>query len=271
MFNWIARPGRVALAAGVAALPALTAPASAVVVLTGTGSYAQDFDTLASTGTSNALPTGWALAETLANADNRYTATTGSANAGDTYSFGAAGATERALGGLRSGSLAPLFGVVFNNDTGRTITGFDIGFAGEQWRLGTLGRVDRLTVQFSLDATTLTNGSWTDIAALTFTAPVTTGTVGALNGNAAANRVALSHTLDGLNLAAGGPNISFRFVDFDASGADDGLAIDDFTLAARFADAQAPIPEPATWAMFIAGMGVAGAAARRRRRVRVLA
>ncbi|QHL91686.1 PEPxxWA-CTERM sorting domain-containing protein [Sphingomonas changnyeongensis] len=271
MFNRIAFPVRATLLAGALVLPALTAPAAAVVVLTGAGSYAQDFDTLASTGDSNTLPAGWALAETLTNANNRYTASTGSANAGDTYSFGATGSTERALGGLRSGSLAPLFGVVVSNETGRTITGFDLGFVGEQWRLGTLGRVDRLTVQYSLNATTLTDGNWIDIAALTFTAPVTAGTVGALNGNAAANRVALSHTLDGLSLAAGGPNISFRFVDFDATGADDGLAIDDFTLAARFADTQAPIPEPTTWAMFIAGMGVTGTAARRRRRVRVLA
>ena len=42
-------------------------------------------------------------------------------NTGDTYSYGAAGSTDRALGGLRSGSLIPLFGACFTNNTGAPI------------------------------------------------------------------------------------------------------------------------------------------------------
>ena len=51
------------------------------------------------------LPEGWALSEagTSANNDGKYTAGTGSSTAGDTYSFGAAGAGERAFGTLLSG------------------------------------------------------------------------------------------------------------------------------------------------------------------------
>jgi hypothetical protein len=39
-------------------------------------------------------------------------------NTGDTYSFGAASNTERAFGGLQSGSLNPTIGAAFTNNTG---------------------------------------------------------------------------------------------------------------------------------------------------------
>ncbi|MDX1929826.1 MAG: hypothetical protein SFV81_25085 [Pirellulaceae bacterium] len=72
--------------------------------------YTQNFDTLASTGTgtggelTGALD-GWYSSETGSANNSTYTAGTGSANTGDTYSFGSASSTERAFGGLRSGSL----------------------------------------------------------------------------------------------------------------------------------------------------------------------
>ena len=47
--------------------------------------YEQDFDTLASSGTSGVLPTGWAFAERGSNANTTYTAGNGGGNAGDTY------------------------------------------------------------------------------------------------------------------------------------------------------------------------------------------
>ena len=73
-------------------------------------SYSQNFDTLAATGTSSTLPDGWVFAESGNNANATYSAGTGSGNAGDTYSFGAANAADRALGTLQSGSLIPVFG-----------------------------------------------------------------------------------------------------------------------------------------------------------------
>lgn len=248
---------------------ALAGAADAAVVLTDGGTYTQNFNTLAATGTSSTLPTGWLSVETGANANATYTAGTGSSNTGDTYSFGASGSTDRALGGLRSGNLVPLFGAVFTNATGASLTALDIAFTGEQWRLGALNRVDQLDFQYQIGATGLTAGSWTAVGALTFTAPVTTGTVGALNGNLAANRATLAATLSGLDIAAG-QSFAIRFVDLDAAGADDGLAIDDFSLTPTLF-ATAPIPEPATWAMLIGGFGLVGASSRRRRTRAVLA
>ncbi|HZS05307.1 MAG TPA: hypothetical protein VFD58_10775 [Blastocatellia bacterium] len=84
--------------------------------------YTQNFDTLASSGTSSAVPAGWAFSESGTNANTTYTAGTGSSSTADTYSFGATGSTERAFGGLRSSSLVPTIGACFTNDTGRQIT-----------------------------------------------------------------------------------------------------------------------------------------------------
>ena len=197
------------------------------------GSYTQNFNTLATTGTTNNLTiTGWVLNETGGGArDNeQYAADNGSSNSGDTYSYGAAGNTERALGSLRSGSLASQFGAFFTNNTGATITSLTISYMGEQWRLGATGRADRLDFQYSIDATSLTSGTYIDVDALDFTGPVTTGTVGPLDGNATANQVAVNATISGLNIPAGS-TFYIRWTDVDASGSDDGLAIDDLTLS----------------------------------------
>lgn len=201
----------------------------------------QNFNTLASTGTAevSTLPTGWTFIETGTNANTTYAAGTGSSNAGNTYSLGL-DAADRALGGLQSGSLIPTLGASFTNNTGTTITGLRIRYAGEQWRLGASGRgADRLDFQYSLNATALNNGTWVDVNELDFNSPVTTGTVGALDGNHAANRTVVEFTIGGLTLAPGA-SFAVRWNDFNVSGADDGLGIDDFSLTPQGTDPLIP-------------------------------
>jgi predicted extracellular nuclease len=198
------------------------------ISLTAFGSaYTQDFNTLASSGTSSAVPAGWQFQESGTNANTTYTAGTGSSNTGDTYSFGGTSTPERAFGMLRSGSLIPLIGACFTNNTGGRITSLAITYAGEQWRLGTSGRTDRMDFQYSLNATAVNNGTWIDADALDFLAPVNSGTVGLLNGNV--NRVVIGNTITGLDIN-NGSTFLIRWFDFDASGADDGLGVDDFSL-----------------------------------------
>ena len=168
------------------------------VTITGVaGKKTENFDGLANTSTSTIVPAGWAFNETGTNANTTYTAGTGSSTSGDTYSFGAASATDRAFGSLRSGSLAATVGGVYRNMTGAVVPDITIAFVGEQWRLGLAGRVDKMTFQYSTDATSLSTGTWTNVTALDFTAPITTGTVGALDGNLAANKTAITSTLTG--------------------------------------------------------------------------
>ncbi len=224
----------VAMVANFAPAPQV-AQAAGTVSLTTLGSpYTQDFNTLANTGTANTtIPTGWEFSKSGTNANTTYRAGTGSDNTGDTYSFGATSNSERAFGGLRSGSLVPLIGAQFTNSTGGTITSLDFSYTGEQWRLGqnTTGRAaDRLDFQLSSNATSITTGTWTDYDSLDFPSPVVAGTIGALNGNVSPNRTILSFSVTGLNIV-NGTSFWIRWADSDLiPGADDGLSVDDFSI-----------------------------------------
>src|SRR5688572_8500235 len=202
----------------------------------------ESFDTLATSGTANALAlTGWQLTESGGGArDNElYAADTGSGNTGDTISFGSSGNAERALGTLRSGSLIPIFGACYTNNTGAPITALDIAYNGEHWRTGTISRSDRLDFQYSLDAISLVSGTWTDADALDF-ASTPRAVTGAVDGNAAGNRTALAANIGQLSIPAGA-TVWIRWTDLDASGADDGLAVDDVQLTARGAGGGLPV------------------------------
>lgn len=233
--------------------------------------YIQGFDTpaLVKTGTGTAdgsnsptdlfttLP-GWTFSESLGNKNSTYAAGDGTNGSGDTWSFGAStSASDRALGSIQDASLVSTFGAAFTRNF--TTSGLDIylriTFTGEQWRLGATGRTDRLDFQFSNDATSLTTGTWTDFNALDFTAPVTAGTVGALDGNATANKTAVSSSTDITVSVANGSNFWIRWNDLNATGADDGLGIDNFSVTA--------LPEPSTVTLFGA-LGVAMLLRRRR-------
>src|SRR3569623_221566 len=195
--------------------------------------YTQNFDTLSNTAgstTNNLTIPGWFMTEGGGGArDNeQYAVDTGASTTGDTYSYGAAASTERALGQLRSGTLIPLVGACFTNNTYTTITSLAVAFNGEEWRLVTAGRTDQMNFEYSTNATDLSTGTWTGVAARNFVTP-DTATTGAKNGNAAADRTALSSTISSLSIA-NGATFWIRYNDTDATGADDGLAIDDFSL-----------------------------------------
>src|SRR6266545_3341070 len=221
----ITRPEAV-LAAGRVSLSAIGAP------------YTQDFDTLATSGTTNtSLPLGWELSESGGGTrDNeQYAADTGGSNTGDTYSYGSSGSTERAYGGLQSGTLIPTIGASFTNATGAKIDSLDVAYTGEQWRLGATGRTDQIDFQISTNATTLTSGTWTDANALDFVAPVQGPTAGALDGNAGANRAPIASTIGSLAVP-NGATFWIRWTDLNASSSDDGLAVDDFSLTPHSPD-----------------------------------
>ncbi|MDP2385914.1 MAG: T9SS type A sorting domain-containing protein [Bacteroidota bacterium] len=198
--------------------------------------YSQDFDALANTGTANVLAiSGWVIDETGGGArDNElYAGDTGGSNTGDTYSYGTAATTERALGSLASGTLISSFGSSFANNTGSLVTDLVIGYTGEQWRLAVIGRQDSLLFQYSLDATSLTTGTWVSVPALNFKSPFTAGPTGALDGDAGANRTSILSAINGLNIP-NGSTFWIRWTDPNITGSDDGLAVDDLTLVPMF-------------------------------------
>ena len=196
--------------------------------------YTQNFDTLATSGTDNALTIpGLQLLEAGGGTrDNElYAADDGFSNTGDTYSYGTTDSSDRALGAVQSGTLVATVGACFINNTGAVIEALDVAYTGEQWRLGTADRADRIDAQYSLDATDPLTGTWTDVAALAFSTPNTAAPTGLRDGNAAENRTALSANI-GLSIASGA-TFWIRWIDVNGSGADDGLAIDDFSLVPR--------------------------------------
>lgn len=195
-----------------------------------TTAYTQNFNTLATRGNSATMPAGWLLLETGANANTTYTANAGATTTGNTYSYGTGTAVDRALGMLGSSTLSSQVGASFRNTTGQAITSLTISFTGEQWRTGAINRLDKLDMQYSLNATSLANGTWTDVNELDFNS-VVTNSVAARDGNQAANRRSITHTISGLNIAVNG--IFFiKWKEFDATGAEDGLAIDDMSIRA---------------------------------------
>lgn len=235
------------------------------------GAYSQNFDTLANTGTSSSLPTGWSFSESGANADTTYRAGTGSDNTGDTYSYGAASSSERALGELTSGSLISTFGAGFQNTTGSTIGKLLIQYNCEQWRIGdTNNVVDTINFQYSTNASSLSTGAWTDFNALDCNSTDTTSSTGPKDGNTL--RTAVSGTITGLSIAN---NAVFwiRWVGTDISNSDDGLAVDDFSMSAqtpnaitlRTLTAHSPA-RPWAAALPLLGLVAAGGLAIRRRR-----
>ncbi len=233
------RASKSTLAAAFVALASLTAGhALAQVNLTSTVTpVTENFDSLAATGVSGTLPTGWVLLETgtSATVNQLYTAGTGSSNSGDAYSFGAAASAERALGSVRSGTAVSSYGAQLQNNTGGLLTGLELSYTGEQWRIANAGaaRDDRLVFEYSLDATSLSTGAWVPVTALNFVNPIKTTTpAGALDGNLAANRTNISSTITSLTVA-NTDSIWIRWSDADATGADDGLSIDDVSITAQ--------------------------------------
>lgn len=204
--------------------------ASAQVNLINTSTiYSQNFNSLNVRGASSVLPLGWSILEIGANANTSITANAGASTTGDTYSYGTGTTTERGLGMLGSGTLNSQFGVSFRNSTGQTLTSITVSYIGEIWRTGTANRQDKVDVQYSTNATSLGTGTWIDVNELDFSAPVIT-TTGAKNGNQTANRRVIQFTLNGISIPAN-TVFYFKWKEFDATGAEDGLAIDDLTVS----------------------------------------
>jgi hypothetical protein len=185
----------------------------------------ENFNSLASTGTSSLLPLGWYILESGSSANTTYAAGTGSDTGGNTYSFGASGSSDRALGGLQSGTVNPSWGVKAVNNTGATITTLAISYTGETWRVGAANRSDRIDFQYSTDATSLSTGTWTDANSLDYANPGQAAT----GSGSIQHSATISGAITGLNIA-NGATVWIRWTDFDATNADDGMAVEDFSI-----------------------------------------
>ena len=221
---------------------------------TTTYSYGQDFNTLASTGTSvtwanNSTLAGWSLFNKTPAAITTYAADTGGGNGGF-YSYGASGQSDRALGGVGSGgtyfaspassTVAGWIAVAFSNNSGGAANSFTLNYDGEQWRNGGNTTAHNMVLEYGFGTSFTGVTGWTTAgSSFNFTSPIATATAGALDGNLTANRsAARGGTVSGLSWAKGS-TLWLRWLETNESGNDHGLAIDNFSFSTTFAAAAA--------------------------------
>ncbi len=185
----------------------------------------ENFDAM---GTTSTYPTNWVGSTELA-------VSNGSSTSGSVQNLGSTSATDRALGSIASNSTSsPTFGASFKNNTGNSITTLDISYVKEQWRTGQNSTFNEVVAfSYSLDATSLSTGTWNTVPALDMTEILTTTTTGAaVDGNAVANKASVSSSITGLSIPAGS-TFWIRWVDDNATGTDSVLAVDDFSITPK--------------------------------------
>lgn len=225
-------------------------PVSSQILISG-GTYSQNFDSLATSGTANSwtdnstLP-GW-YASTNAGGGklggvSLYRADSGSSMAGALYSYGASASTERALGSIGSGTPGNFaYGVRFTNDTGSAQSNITVSYTGEQWRNGgnASQAAQKLTFFYQVGAVgvALTNSdaanaqTWTSFSALDFSSPTTNNVAQALDGNNPTNRTVFTNIVLAGVAVLPGQEFFLRWFDTNDSGNDHALAVDDLTVS----------------------------------------
>jgi hypothetical protein len=237
-----------------------------------TATYTQNFDTLITSGTNqtwtnNTTLLGWHLFVQPApgTAVTQYSAGAGSSGTGSFYSFGTGTDSDRALGGLASGSAyfgspAPSSGTVagwlavsFTNNTGAPITNPEIRYDGEQWRNGGNSSLasQTMVMEYGVGSSFTAVGTWTAAGTVfNFTSVVNSpSSAAAVDGNTAGRVANIGGTLDLVTSVQDGDTLWIRWIELNDTGNDHGLAIDNF----RFT----PVPEPGT----VFGLGAAVLAA----------
>lgn len=255
-----------------AALLAASAGHAAIVLPAPTAVYANTFDQLAATGTTNAWVNdstlaGWSLFNSAGAAIASYSASNGSSNTGNFYSFGGNSSGERALGGLGSGgayfgspangAVAGYIAVAFTNGTGLVLDSFTARFDGEQWRNGGNATPHTMVLEYGFGASFGAVSAWTAPGgSFDFTGPIASTTAAAVDGNVAGLVGGLGGTI--ATTWAPGDTLWLRWIERNEFGTDHGLAIDNFSLSVT------AVPEPGTWALLLAGLATVGFVARRR-------
>jgi hypothetical protein len=270
-----------------AILLALSAGANAAVSVTNTTfNYSQTFDSLASTGTSNAwindsTLAGWSLFNKTPAAITAYDVGTGSSNAGKFYSFGSTNSTDRALGGTASGgtyfgsplsaAVAGWIAVAFTNTSGVALDGFTLGFDGEQWRKGgvsssTVGGsvAQNMVLEYGFGNAFTAVSTWTAPGGnFDWSSPVFGETTGAaVNGNTDGKVAGKGGTIT--TAWNNNDTLWVRWIENNDANNDHGLAIDNISMSVVAAPT-APIPEADAYALMALGIGLVGFLARRRK------
>ena len=200
------------------------------------GSYNQQFDTLATSGSANAWTNGetiqgWYLFKSDLSAVSTYRADSGTANNGAFYSYGSSGATERALGGVGSGSFEGFMALAATNATTATINTLNLRFDGEQWRNGGNTSIHVMKLEYGIGDSFANVTTWTAAgASFNWSSVVNEATAAAVDGNGAGRVADVGGTLSNLGWTPGA-TLWLRWVETNDPGSDHGLAIDNVRLS----------------------------------------
>lgn len=192
--------------------------------------YTEDFSGMGASLTAF-LP-GWTAINVTNGATLTMAVTDGNATTGNVYNVGALADEERAFGALADASITPAMGAVFQNNTGSTVSKVSIQTKMEQWRQsGNAGVNESVAFYYSLDATSLSTGTWTAVTDLNLNEKlIGLNTNNAVNGNLAANYTFPIQSIITLNWA-NGANLWIKWVDTNDAGANGMYAIDNFTIS----------------------------------------
>lgn len=186
-------------------------------------------------------------------------------NSGNAYIY--ASGADRSLGSRAAGSTATIYyGVRIENNTGTTITSLYVDYYGEQWSIAENGsnvNTNTFAYQVGTTMTSLSAGSWTNVAALDFTQVWTSAQSAGLGGTACGGSSNQCLALDGNNAAnqrhiqgcisvtiPAGDDIMLRWTDNDNGANDHHLQIDDVTVYPF--DVSCAIVLPVSWLSFTA-------------------
>jgi hypothetical protein len=175
------------------------------------------------------------------------TVSDGSSNSGAMYNVGTTAANDRAFGSLASGSTVPRFGAAFLNSTGSSITAIDLAGVMEQWRSGSSNTVNEIDAfEYSLDATSLTSGTWVAVSSFDLVEKIISSTTAAaLDGNLPENQTAISASITGINWTSGA-QIWIRWSDVNDLGSDGICAIDNLVMTVTTGNVTVD-PEPTNY------------------------
>lgn len=214
--------------------------------------------------------TGWQLARVGGSTTSDVAIWEDSPGAGGRfYAYG--DGTNRSMGMLASGTAVGAFGVSYVNNTADTFDQVSITYTRQIWHVqgtsnATAQYENRFLFGYGTSATTITssdyisNPAMTDFPALDAISPAE-NTINSTNTGTDPDRRVfgaseqwselVTATINGVEWAPG-ETLFLRWVDFNASGFDAGMSVDDFSMTAA-------IPEPSTVALtmgLLAGLGV---------------
>ena len=246
--------------------------------------YFEDFNSMGPTGTTP--PIGWTTGYLgVQSANNRLAMTPYAGNGlsitrmpavvnngsgppspdvGSVLNLGTTGSSDRALGNYprTTPSGDQIMQVALQNNTGNPLTAITLSYWGEQWRQSQGTSSSGQEILRVLVSTLSATDGFTYLSSLDFVAPkqlVANWPVGALDGNAAANRAFVSGVINFASPVPDGGTFYVRWHDWNDNGtADHFLGIDDVGITSV-------IPEPGTMSVLLLGLGaLVGVRARRK-------